>query len=67
MTGYNPEWRKEDEQRVKELDLWYKLDGRDKDHPNTLVGTAGYKKYAQKMARGSEWGKQFINKYKKKA
>ena len=40
---------------------------RDKDHPNTLVGTAGYKKYAQKMARGSEWGKQFINKYKKKA
>ena len=40
---------------------------RDKAHPNTLVGTAGYKKYVEKMSPGNEWGKQFINKYRKKA
>ena len=40
---------------------------RDKDHPNTLVGTAGYKKYVEKMSPGNQWGRQFINKYKKKS
>ena len=44
---------------------------RDKKHPNTLVGTGGYRKYVQAMTPGS--GKirnfnieEFINKYKKK-
>ena len=40
---------------------------RDKDHPNTLIGTAGYKKYVEKMSPGNQWGRQFINKYKKKS
>ena len=34
--------------------------------PNTLVGTGGYKKYAEKMTPGSSYGKEFINKYKVK-
>ena len=31
-----------------------------------LVGTDSYRKYVEKMVPGSEWGKQFINKYRKK-
>jgi len=34
--------------------------------PNTLVGTGGYKKFAEKMTAGSSYGKEFINKYKAK-
>ena len=34
--------------------------------PNTLVGTGGYKKFAEKMTTGSSYGKEFINKYKAK-
>jgi len=34
--------------------------------PNTLVGTGGYRKYAEKMTTGSSYGKEFINKYKAK-
>ena len=34
--------------------------------PNTLVGTGGYRKYAEKMTPGSSYGKEFINKYKAK-
>ena len=34
--------------------------------PNTLVGTGGYKKFAEKMTAGSSYGKDFINKYKAK-
>ena len=34
--------------------------------PNTLIGTGGYKKYAEKMTPGSSYGKEFINKYKAK-
>lgn len=30
-----------------------------------LVGTDSYTKYTKKMTPGSEWGKQFINKYRK--
>ena len=30
------------------------------------IGTDSYLKYAQKMTPGSAWGKQFINKYRKK-
>ena len=33
---------------------------------NTLVGTGGYKKFAEKMTPGSSYGKEFINKYKAK-
>ena len=39
---------------------------REPGKPNTLDGTTGYKKYVQKMTSGSEKGKQFINKYRKK-
>jgi hypothetical protein len=31
-----------------------------------LVGTDAHRKYVEKMVPGSEWGKQFINKYRKK-
>ena len=31
-----------------------------------LVGTDSFRKYVEKMVPGSEWGKQFINKYRKK-
>ena len=39
---------------------------RDKDHPNTLIGTDGYLKNVKDATPGNEYGKQFINKYKKK-
>jgi nicotinamide mononucleotide adenylyltransferase len=51
---------------------------RDKKHPNTLVGTGGYFKYALKQTPGSDMGsdnlasgqtsyiKKFLNKYRKK-
>ena len=42
-------------------DSMYRAPGK----PNTLVGTKGYLKYAQSMVPGSEWGRQFINKYRK--
>ena len=31
-----------------------------------LVGTDAFRKYVETMVPGSEWGKQFINKYRKK-
>jgi len=31
-----------------------------------LVGTDAHRKYVEKLVPGSEWGKQFINKYRKK-
>ena len=31
-----------------------------------LIGTTSYLKYVEKMTPGSSWGKQFINKYRKK-
>ncbi len=34
--------------------------------PNTLSGTDGYRKYVETMVPGSSWGRQFINKYRKK-
>ena len=42
---------------------------RDEKHPNTLVGTDGFRKNVEKWTPGSDysmWGKQFINKYRKK-
>ena len=39
---------------------------REPGKPNTLVGTNGFRKYVEKMVPGSSWGKQFINKYRKK-
>ena len=44
----------------KKMDSMYREPGK----PNTLVGTKGYLKYAQSMVPGSEWGRQFINKYR---
>ena len=45
-----------------------KMDSIDRapNKPNTLVGTKGYLKYAEKMTPGSSYGKKFINKYKAK-
>ena len=45
-----------------------KMDSIDRapNKPNTLVGTKGYLKYAEKMTPGSSYGKEFINKYKAK-
>ena len=31
-----------------------------------LVGTDSLRKYAERMVKGSTWGQQFINKYRKK-
>ena len=39
---------------------------REPGKPNTLIGTNGFRKYVEKMVPGSSWGKQFINKYRKK-
>jgi hypothetical protein len=39
---------------------------RQPNKPNTLVGTDGFRKYAETMVPGSSWGRQFINKYRKK-
>jgi len=46
----------------KKMDKIDRLPGK----PNTLVGTKGYLKYAEKMTPGSAYGKEFINKYKAK-
>ena len=46
----------------KKMDRIDRLPGK----PNTLVGTKGYLKYAEKMTPGQAYGKQFINKYKAK-
>ena len=32
-----------------------------------LVGTDAHRKYVETMVPGSSWGKQFINKYRKKS
>jgi len=39
---------------------------RDKIHPNNLIGTTGHLKNVQDKVPGSSWGRQFINKYRKK-
>ena len=39
---------------------------REANKPNTLVGTDGFRKYVETMVPGSSWGRQFINKYRKK-
>ena len=39
---------------------------REPGKPNTLVGTTGYTKYVATMVPGNSWGRQFINKYRKK-
>ncbi len=39
---------------------------RDGKHPNTLIGTDGYLKNVQDKTPGYDYGKQFINKYRKK-
>ena len=32
-----------------------------------LIGTDSHRKYAESLLPGSSWGKQFINKYRKKS
>ena len=39
---------------------------RDEKHPNNLIGTDGYLKNVQDKTPGHDYGKQFINKYRKK-
>jgi hypothetical protein len=39
---------------------------RDGIHTNTLIGTDGYRKNVEDMTPGYSWGRQFINKYRKK-
>ena len=39
---------------------------RDEKHPNNLIGTDGYLKNVQDKTPGYDYGKQFINKYRKK-
>ena len=39
---------------------------RDEKHPNNLVGTDGFRKNVEEKVPGSSWGRQFINKYRKK-
>ena len=39
---------------------------RDKIHPNNLIGTDGHRKNVEDKVKGSRYGLQFINKYRKK-
>jgi hypothetical protein len=39
---------------------------RDKKHPNTLVGTAGFLKYVQSMTPGSKLNKRYVVKVGRK-
>ena len=39
---------------------------RDKIHPNNLIGTDGHRKNVEDKGKGSRYGLQFINKYRKK-
>ena len=43
---------------------WTNVSGVSSDQ--RLVGTDSLRKYTEKMVSGSSWGKQFINKYRKK-
>ncbi len=51
-------------QRYTEVHMDRKM--RDEKHPNNLVGTSGHLKNVQDKVPGSSWGRQFINKYRKK-
>tara|TARA_Y100000287_G_scaffold120798_1_gene97270 strand:+ start:108 stop:230 length:123 start_codon:yes stop_codon:yes gene_type:complete len=39
---------------------------RDKDHPNTLVGTSGFLKYVASMTPGALFNKRYVVKVGKK-
>jgi hypothetical protein len=59
-------WIKDVTEAKKYTEVKMDSEEREPGKPNTLVGTDGFRKYVEKMVPGSEWGKQFINKYRKK-
>jgi nicotinamide mononucleotide adenylyltransferase len=59
-------WIKDVTEAKKYTEVHMSSTEREPGKPNTLVGTDGYKKYVEKMVPGSSWGRQFINKYRKK-
>ena len=59
-------WIKDVMEAKKYTEVEMDSEEREPGKPNTLVGTDGFRKYVEKMVPGSEWGKQFINKYRKK-
>jgi hypothetical protein len=46
----------------KKMNTKYREPGK----PNTLVGTDGFLSYVKTMVPGVSYGKEFINKYRKK-
>ena len=51
-----PEWVKEQQARVKRMNEWYQLDGRDKkDHPKAGLYTGLY----QEILIYEKWNKRF--------
>ena len=59
-------WIKDVMEAQKYTEVKMDSEERESGKPNTLVGTDGFRKYVEKMVPGSEWGRQFINKYRKK-
>ena len=59
-------WIKDVMEAQKYTEVKMDSEEREPGKPNTLVGTDGFRKYVEKMVPGSEWGRQFINKYRKK-
>lgn len=48
---YNPEWRAEDEKRVRTLECLYMVDGRhDPKHPDHMTFTGLWQKYREQQA-----------------
>ena len=45
-------WRDENARRVKQMDIWFKQDGRDKpDHPQAGTYTGLAAKYSEKLCK----------------
>ena len=59
-------WIKDVMEAQKYTEVKMDSEEREPGKSNTLVGTDGFRKYVEKMVPGSEWGRQFINKYRKK-
>jgi hypothetical protein len=50
---YQPEWRQEDEQRVRSMECLYLIDQRDKsDHPRRHTYTGLWEQYRGQKANG---------------
>lgn len=51
LMTYNPEWRAEDEKRVRTLECLYMVDGRhDPKHPDHMTFTGLWQKYREQQA-----------------